>query len=248
MADDFYKPFLMRGSSRQRRRQLDTLLQIVAHTPSVIVFGTGAILRALLPLVRGTEVSLICQALSLIAALAYADRSIGQHTAILLPIFCDSISSTSPQQRLAGCRALYHFVSNSGEALKISQDYPALIPILLRIVRDDAQADVRHASAMAIGTLGAYDPLKRIAGQYSGSILCVDLLKEHLPEDDGEAKSASSIGYLQATFENLANLLTHNPSEQQTMAALESLIVLYERLKNECRQFIGLVSVPSASF
>lgn len=81
------------------------------------------------------------------------------HLDALLQIIIDSLQDqSSALKREIALRALRQLVSGTGTAIQPYLDHPALMGLLLKVIKQEVAPHVRAEAVRALGTLGAIDP------------------------------------------------------------------------------------------
>jgi FKBP12-rapamycin complex-associated protein len=155
------------------------------------------------------------------------------HLEPLLDIIIQSLQDqSSVLKREIALRALRQLVSGTGAVIQPYLDKPALMDILRRIIRREAQAVVRDEAVKALGTLGAIDPLmlKRKQRQHAQDINTVVEVAEMTAVNSWGTTNTGEEYYVSQTLKILIQILNsnsliqyHNPTVMVLMFIVKSV-------------------------
>jgi FKBP12-rapamycin complex-associated protein len=128
------------------------------------------------------------------------------HLDALLQIIIDSLQDqSSALKREIALRALRQLVSGTGTAIQPYLDHPALMGLLLKVIKQEVAPHVRAEAVRALGTLGAIDPHVLSMGTRefeSQNFSASDALIPGIGEAAGDSVTAETVGSLVRILKN----------------------------------------------
>ena len=126
------------------------------------------------------------------------------HLDALLRIIIDSLQDqSSALKREIALRALRQLVSGTGTAIQPYLDHPALMGLLLRVIKQEVAPHVRAEAVRALGTLGAIDPHILSMGTREFEALNASASESiTIGETAGDSVTAETVGALVRILKN----------------------------------------------
>jgi FKBP12-rapamycin complex-associated protein len=150
------------GDARRKEESARLLGQLVRASKSLIQPYVSPILQSLVPKLKDPHPGVcacVLNTLGLLARVGGAEMT--QRTGELMPLIVDMLQDQSslPKREAALC-SLSELAESTGYVIQPYHDYPALLPILLNLLKTEQSTQVRCHVIKALGVLGALDPYR----------------------------------------------------------------------------------------
>lgn len=121
-----------------------------------------SVLKVLLPKARDSSPSVASKVLSAIGELAHVGcQDLTPYLPDLMNVIMDTLQDqSSSSKREAALKTLSHLASNTGWVVEPYLKYPALLDILISILKTEQAQSIRRETMKVIGVLGALDPYR----------------------------------------------------------------------------------------
>ncbi|CAO3650716.1 unnamed protein product [Cunninghamella blakesleeana] len=204
------------------------------------------ILKVLLPKARDPSpgvVSAVLGALGELAAVSGEDMI--PHLDELLPLIMETLQDqSSSSKREAALKTLGQLASNTGFVIEPYTKYPALLNILINILKTEQNTTIRRETVKLMGILGALDPYRHKMNAIDGSSEA--LIDPKLASNDvtllmmGIGPSSEDY-YPQVVMHSLMKILRDPSLSQHHYPVIEAIMSIFKTLGLKVVQFLPLV-------
>ncbi|ORZ13215.1 armadillo-type protein [Absidia repens] len=204
------------------------------------------ILKVLLPKARDPSpgvVSAVLGALGELAAVSGEDMV--PHLDELMPLIMETLQDqSSSAKRDAALKTLGQLASNTGFVIEPYAKYPALLSILINILKTEQNATIRRETVKLMGILGALDPYRHKMNAIDG--FSEALVDPKLTSNDvtllmmGVGPSSEDY-YPQVVMHSLMKILRDPSLSQHHYPVIEAIMSIFKTLGLKVVQFLPLV-------
>ena len=148
--------------SLQREESAKLLGLLISSTPKLIQPYVESVLKVLLPKARDSSAGVASNVLAAVGELAHVGcQDLTQYLPDLMKVIMDTLQDqSSPAKREAALKTLSHLASNTGWVVEPYLKYPALLDVLISILKTEQALPIRRETMKVIGVLGALDPYR----------------------------------------------------------------------------------------
>ncbi|KAI8098676.1 armadillo-type protein [Halteromyces radiatus] len=204
------------------------------------------ILKVLLPKARDASpgvVSAVLGALGELAAVSGEDMI--PHLDELMPLIMETLQDqSSSAKRDAALKTLGQLASNTGFVIEPYTKYPALLSILINILKTEQNVAIRRETVKLMGILGALDPYRHKMNAVDG--FSEALVDPKLASNDvtllmmGVGPSSEDY-YPQVVMHSLMKILRDPSLSQHHYPVIEAIMSIFKTLGLKVVQFLPLV-------
>ncbi|KAI8344851.1 armadillo-type protein [Chlamydoabsidia padenii] len=204
------------------------------------------ILKVLLPKARDPSpgvVSAVLGALGELAAVSGEDMV--PHLDELMPLIMETLQDqSSSAKRDAALKTLGQLASNTGFVIEPYAKYPALLSILINILKTEQNVTIRRETVKLMGILGALDPYRHKMNAIDG--FSEALVDPKLTSNDvtllmmGIGPSSEDY-YPQVVMHSLMKILRDPSLSQHHYPVIEAIMSIFKTLGLKVVQFLPLV-------
>ncbi|KAI9303923.1 armadillo-type protein [Cunninghamella echinulata] len=204
------------------------------------------ILKVLLPKARDSSPGVVSAVLGALGELAtVSGEDMIPHLDELLPLIMETLQDqSSSSKREAALKTLGQLASNTGFVIEPYTKYPALLNILINILKTEQNATIRRETVKLMGILGALDPYRHKMNAIDGSSEA--LVDPKLASNDvtllmmGIGPSSEDY-YPQVVMHSLMKILRDPSLSQHHYPVIEAIMSIFKTLGLKVVQFLPLV-------
>lgn len=154
------------GVGRNKEESARLLSLLVAASQRLIKPYVEPILKVLLPKARDPSPGVASSVLGALGELAtVGGEDMKQYLDDLMPLIIDTLQDqSSSTKRDAALKTLGQLASNTGFVIDPYIKYPALLNILIGILKTEQSGSIRRETVKLLGILGALDPYRHKVG------------------------------------------------------------------------------------
>ncbi|KAI7861526.1 armadillo-type protein [Spinellus fusiger] len=204
------------------------------------------VLKVLLPKARDTSpgvVSAVLGALGELAAVSGEDMV--PYLDELMPLIMDTLQDqSSSAKRDAALKTLGQLASNTGFVIEPYTKYPALLSVLIGILKTEQSANIRRETVKLMGILGALDPYRHKMNAIGGSN--ESMADSKLASNDvtllmmGVGPSSEDY-YPQVVMHSLMKILRDPSLSNHHYTVIDAIMYIFKTLGLKVVQFLPLV-------
>ncbi|KAL2917300.1 phosphatidylinositol kinase-related protein kinase tor1 [Polyrhizophydium stewartii] len=148
--------------SRQKEESACLLGQLISSTQRLVEPYVQSVLKVLLPKTRDPSPGVSSKALAAIGELAHLGcQEFNPHLDELMSVILETLlDQGSTSKREAALRSLSRISARTGWVVEPYTRYPALLDILITILKTEQSAMIRREAVKVLGVLGALDPYR----------------------------------------------------------------------------------------
>lgn len=230
-------------SKEESAKLISNLVGAADHLIKPLVFP---IVEVLLPKARDPNPEVASTTLKAIGDLAtVGGESMTPYIPRLMPIILEFMQDlSSDSKRFASLRALGQLAANAGYVMEPYRDYPELMNILMNIVKQEPEGDLRRETVKLMGTLGALDPdeYQKIMEQSpdkhliseAQAVTDVSLIMQGITPSNEEY-------YPTIVINTLMNMLKDTSLVQFHSAVVDAVMNIYATMGLKCVPFLSQV-------
>lgn len=150
------------GVSRQREESAKLLGLLISSTPKLIQPYVESVLKVLLPKAKDPSPSVAARVLTAVGELAHVGcQDLTPYLSDLMDVIMETLQDqSSASKREAALKTLSHLASNTGWVIEPYLKYPALLDVLISILKTEQAHPIRRETMKVMGVLGALDPYR----------------------------------------------------------------------------------------
>lgn len=135
---------------------------MISSTPKLIEPYVESVLKVLLPKAKDVNAQVASNVLAAVGELAHVGcQDLTRHLPELMKVIMDTLQDqSSSAKREAALKTLSHLASNTGWVVEPYLKYPALLDVLISILKTEESHPIRRETMKVIGVLGALDPYR----------------------------------------------------------------------------------------
>ncbi|KAG1057434.1 hypothetical protein G6F43_000742 [Rhizopus delemar] len=204
------------------------------------------ILKVLLPKARDPSTGVVSAVLGALGELAaVSGEDIAPHLDELMPLIMETLQDqSSSAKRDAALKTLGQLASNTGFVIDPYIKYPALLNILINILKTEQSVVIRRETVKLMGILGALDPYKHKMNAIGNS--SEELADPKLSSNDvtllmmGIGPSSEDY-YPQVVMHSLMKILRDPSLSQHHYSVIDAIMFIFKTLGLKVVQFLPIV-------
>ncbi|CAO3647953.1 unnamed protein product [Mucor fragilis] len=204
------------------------------------------VLKVLLPKARDPSTGVVSAVLGALGELAaVSGEDMRPHLDELMPLIMETLQDqSSSAKRDAALKTLGQLASNTGFVIEPYTKYPALLNILINIMKTEQNPTIRRETVKLMGILGALDPYKHKMNAIGNS--SEELADPKLASNDvtllmmGIGPSSEDY-YPQVVMHSLMKILRDPSLSQHHYAVIDAIMFIFKTLGLKVVQFLPLV-------
>ncbi|KAI8981018.1 armadillo-type protein [Pilobolus umbonatus] len=204
------------------------------------------VLKVLLPKARDSSTGVVSAVLGALGELAaVSGEDMAPHLDELMPLIMETLQDqSSSAKRDAALKTLGQLASNTGFVIEPYTKYPALLNILINILKTEQNPIIRRETVKLMGILGALDPYKHKMNAIGNS--SEELSDPKLASNDvtllmmGIGPSSEDY-YPQVVMHSLMKILRDPSLSSHHYAVIDAIMYIFKTLGLKVVQFLPLV-------
>ncbi|KAG2232165.1 hypothetical protein INT48_006039 [Thamnidium elegans] len=204
------------------------------------------VLKVLLPKARDPSTGVVSAVLGALGELAaVSGEDMAPHLAELMPLIMETLQDqSSSAKRDAALKTLGQLASNTGFVIEPYTKYPALLNILINIMKTEQNPTIRRETVKLMGILGALDPYKHKMNAIGNS--SEELADPKLASNDvtllmmGIGPSSEDY-YPQVVMHSLMKILRDPSLSTHHYAVTDAIMFIFKTLGLKVVQFLPIV-------
>ncbi|KAF9437779.1 phosphatidylinositol kinase- protein kinase tor1 [Entomortierella beljakovae] len=150
------------GLTRNKEESTRLLTLLIMASESLVRPYIDTILKVLLPNIKDSSPGVVSSVLQAIGEIAQVGgEDLLPYMDQLMPVFMEILQDqSSPFKRTAALTALGRLASNTGYVIDPYLQYPALLDVLMSILKTEQSVRIRQETIKLVGLLGALDPYR----------------------------------------------------------------------------------------
>ncbi|RKO90751.1 armadillo-type protein, partial [Blyttiomyces helicus] len=236
------------GVSRQKEESARLLSHLISAAQRLIKPYVEPILKVLLPKTKDTSPGVASKVLVALGELGQVGcEDLLPYLDDLMPVIIETLQDqSSSTKREAALRTLGSLASHTGWVIEPYLKYPALLNLLIGILKTEQSPGIRRETVKVMGILGALDPYKhKIASSNPETILgTVAVEFNSLPIGTGP----SSEDYYPTVVVNALMKVLRDPSlSVHHTAVVQAVVYIFKTLGLKCVPFLPQIIPPLLS-
>ncbi|RUP43431.1 hypothetical protein BC936DRAFT_137191, partial [Jimgerdemannia flammicorona] len=232
------------GRNKEESARLLSLL--VAASQRLIKPYVEPILKVLLPKARDSSPGVASSVLGALGELAtVGGEDMMPYLDNLMPLIIDTLQDqSSSTKRDAALKTLGQLASNTGFVIEPYHKYPALLDILINILKTEQNNSIRRETVKLLGILGALDPYKHKMNLAGGSD---DSLADPKSANNDLSLLMMGVGpssedyYPQVVIHALMKILRDPSLSTHHHAVIQAIMSMFKALGLKIVQFLPLI-------